>query len=103
MNHVFKKLQPRCVTTLPLGEVEIEFVCKVDEIWSFVGNKKCQPYLGWDIVLKKAPYSRSLFLHIMYCSKIFLKTEYHHRNPLVAHYSVAQETETVPDEMERRR
>ncbi|WP_099137728.1 IS1 family transposase [Xenorhabdus innexi] len=51
----FKKLQPRCVTTLPLGKVELEFICEVDEMGSFVGNKKCQRWLwyAWEPRLKR--------------------------------------------------
>ncbi|MBC8950025.1 transposase [Xenorhabdus sp. TS4] len=38
-----------------MGEVEIEFICEVDEMWSFVGNKKCQRWLwyAWEPRLKR--------------------------------------------------
>ncbi|WMV72050.1 IS1 family transposase [Xenorhabdus griffiniae] len=51
----FKKLSPRCVTTLPLEQVEIELICEVDEMWSFVGNKKQQRWLwyAWEPRLKR--------------------------------------------------
>ncbi|MGL9735562.1 MAG: hypothetical protein ACR5LF_07610 [Symbiopectobacterium sp.] len=35
-----KKPSPRNVTTLPLNNLQILLICEVDEMWSFVGNKK---------------------------------------------------------------
>ncbi|WP_187655748.1 IS1 family transposase, partial [Xenorhabdus sp. PB62.4] len=51
----FKKLKPRCVTTLPLENVNVQLICEVDEIWSFVGNKKYQRWLwyAWEPRLKR--------------------------------------------------
>ncbi|CEF30627.1 hypothetical protein XNW1_2720005 [Xenorhabdus nematophila str. Websteri] len=40
-----KKLRPRWVTTLPLDNLEIQLICEVDEMWSFVSNKKQQRWL----------------------------------------------------------
>ncbi|MBC3382239.1 IS1 family transposase [Serratia fonticola] len=51
----FKKLSPRCVTTLPLDNLQIQLICEVDEMWSFVGNKKQQRWLwyAWEPRLKR--------------------------------------------------
>ncbi|WP_157879484.1 IS1 family transposase [Xenorhabdus poinarii] len=50
-----KKLRPRWVTALPLDNLEIQLVCEVDEMWSFVGNKKQQRWLwyAWEPRLKR--------------------------------------------------
>ncbi|WP_155271211.1 IS1 family transposase [Xenorhabdus bovienii] len=51
----FKKLKPRCVTTLPLDKVNVQLICDVDEVWSFVGNKKYRRWLwyAWEPRLKR--------------------------------------------------
>ncbi|ENF4439120.1 IS1 family transposase, partial [Salmonella enterica subsp. enterica serovar Anatum] len=51
----FKKLSPRCVTTHPLDNLQIQLICEVDEMWSFVGNKKQQRWLwyAWEPRLKR--------------------------------------------------
>ncbi|MDC9596692.1 IS1 family transposase [Xenorhabdus anantnagensis] len=51
----FKKLSPRCVTTLPLEQVEIQLIGEVDEMGSFIGNKKQQRWLwyAWEPRLKR--------------------------------------------------
>ncbi|WP_245737445.1 IS1 family transposase, partial [Xenorhabdus japonica] len=51
----FKKRKPRCVTTLPLDNVNVQLICEVDEVWSFVGNKKCRRWLwsAWEPRLKR--------------------------------------------------
>ncbi|MEQ1962163.1 IS1 family transposase [Xenorhabdus khoisanae] len=51
----FKKLKPRCVTTLPLDNINVQLICEVDEMGSFVGNKKCQRWLwyAWEPRLKR--------------------------------------------------
>ncbi|QAX78710.1 IS1 family transposase [Yersinia hibernica] len=50
-----KKLSPRVVTTLPLDNLQIQLICEVDEMWSFVGNKKRQRWLwyAWEPRLKR--------------------------------------------------
>ncbi|HCJ9454240.1 TPA: IS1 family transposase [Escherichia coli] len=51
----FKKLSPRNVTTLPLDNLQIQLICEVDEMWSFIGNKKRQRWLwyAWEPRLKR--------------------------------------------------
>ncbi|AYN25535.1 IS1 family transposase (plasmid) [Buttiauxella sp. 3AFRM03] len=50
-----KKLSPQNVTFLPLGNLKIQLICEVDEMWSFVGNKKKQRWLwyAWEPRLKR--------------------------------------------------
>ncbi|WP_291970399.1 IS1 family transposase [Candidatus Symbiopectobacterium sp.] len=40
-----KKLSPRNVTTQPLDNLQIQLICEVDEMWSFIGNKERQRWL----------------------------------------------------------
>ncbi|MGF7483996.1 IS1 family transposase [Providencia sp. SP181] len=51
----FKKLLPRQVTSLRLDNLHIELLCEVDELWSFVANKKQQRWLwyAWEPRLKR--------------------------------------------------
>lgn len=42
-----KKLSPRNVTTLSLDNLQVQLICEVDEMWSFVGNKKRQRWLWY--------------------------------------------------------
>lgn len=51
----FKKLAPRCITALPLDNLRIQLICEVDEMWSFIGNKKQQRWLwyAWEPRLKR--------------------------------------------------
>lgn len=55
-----KKLLPRCVTTLPLDNLQIQLIWEVDEMWSFVGNMKQQRWLwyAWEPRLKR------IFAHV---------------------------------------
>lgn len=50
-----KKLTPRQVTPLPLDNLHIQLICEVDEMWSFVDNKKQQHWLwyAWEPRLKR--------------------------------------------------
>ena len=43
------------MTTLPLDNLKIQLICEVDEMWSFVGNKKRQRWLwyAWEPRLKR--------------------------------------------------
>ncbi len=49
------KLSPRCVATLPPDNPLIQLICEVDEMWSFVGNKKQQRWLwyAWEPRFKR--------------------------------------------------
>ncbi|MDF7679644.1 IS1 family transposase [Enterobacteriaceae bacterium ESL0689] len=50
-----KNPAPRCVTTLPLDNLQIQLICEVDEMWSFAGSKKQQRWLwyAWEPRLKR--------------------------------------------------
>ncbi|EAW1231035.1 IS1 family transposase [Salmonella enterica] len=51
----FKKLAPRYVTKLPLDYLQIQLICEVNEMWSFISNKKQQRWLwqAWEPRLKR--------------------------------------------------
>ncbi|MGL9751569.1 MAG: IS1 family transposase [Symbiopectobacterium sp.] len=50
-----KNGSPRNVTTLPLDNLQIQLICEVDEMWSFVDNKKRQRWrwYAWESRLKR--------------------------------------------------
>ncbi len=43
------------MTSLPLNNLQIQLICEVDEMWSFIGNKKRQRWLwyAWEPRLKR--------------------------------------------------
>lgn len=61
------KLSPRCVAKLPLDNPLIQLICEVDEMWSFVGNKKQQRWLwyAWESRFKRIVGLRKRFAELL--------------------------------------